>query len=273
MVDAGFTMVFDAANNRRSLSTCHILSCPRCHFERCHVGPCSDMSTTADVSPARHLPPFMSELPVDGYDDVAADCVAVMSNMSAFGELVRALEDDIATLVAHQQAVAKELGELSTVSLAALSDDVDSLYATACDLEIVFSRIDRLNDVMDGVHHVVMQLHAVVKRITEPTSVKERASGFLRSFGFGKSANDGAAPPSSSAAPTAPQTAAVSASARAAGIWSRVPANIVIDGCSPTAYHERVVTLLRKLATTATAAPPAGEQKPESGDGAKEDTP
>eukprot|EP00672_Neobodo_designis_P012879 CAMPEP_0174854940 /NCGR_PEP_ID=MMETSP1114-20130205/32030_1 /TAXON_ID=312471 /ORGANISM="Neobodo designis, Strain CCAP 1951/1" /LENGTH=212 /DNA_ID=CAMNT_0016089649 /DNA_START=39 /DNA_END=677 /DNA_ORIENTATION=+ len=205
------------------------------------------MSTeTADAAaadPMRHLPLDFEQLPADGYDAVAADCVAVMSNAEAFAELVAALDEDVVTLVAHQQAVAKELSDLATVTLPTLSADVDRLYATACDLQTVFARIDRLREVMDSLHHVVMQLHAVVKRITEPTSVKERASGFLRTFGFGSKNTD-------DAAPAAPGTVVATSSARAAGIWSRIPAHIVVDGCAPIAYHERVVALLRRLAVS-----------------------
>ena len=209
------------------------------------------MATAAAVDGrdlARLFPANFGDLPSDVYDLVAEDCVRVMSNAGAFEELVAVLSDDVATLVSHQGAVAKELSDLAEITLPQLSSDVDRLYATACDLQIVYARIDRLQEVMDAIHHVVMQLHGVVKQITEPTSVKERASGFLRSFGFGKSGPSESAPPS--AAATAPQTAVASASARAAGIWSRIPANIVIDGCAPVAYHERVAALLRRLATT-----------------------
>jgi hypothetical protein len=222
-----------------------------------HRHPASSPPMRGDASaplvPARFLPAGFDSLPADEYGSIAEDCVRVMSNPQAFAVLVGALEQDLQVLVAHHSAVASELDALLSVTLPQLNADCEALHRVACDLQVVYARIDRLSETMDSAFHIVTQLNAVVKHITEATSVKERASGFLRSFGFGGGSSSSSS--NNNATAVAPGTGPTSASSRAVGVWSRIPANIVIDGCSPIAYHERIATYLRKLATDA---PPPG---------------
>jgi hypothetical protein len=216
--------------------------------------PADASDASAPLVPARFLPADFDSLPADEYGSIAEDCVRVMSNPQAFAVLVGALEQDLQVLVAHHSAVASELDALLSVTLPQLNADCEALHRVACDLQVVYARIDRLSETMDSAFHIVTQLNAVVKHITEATSVKERASGFLRSFGFGGGSSSSSSN-NNAAAAVAPGTGPTSASSRAVGVWSRIPANIVIDGCSPIAYHERIATYLRKLATDA---PPPG---------------
>lgn len=159
----------------------------------------------------------------NGTQAMAETIVAELADESAFADLVAAIQGDLRVLESQQQAVAREMTHLVETTLPGCFADVELLRGVAGHLEMTFARVDRLQAVMDKLHHIVLHLNEVLKTISEPTSVKERASGLLRSFGIKQSPSE--------------------------ALWARVPVRIVVDGTTPFEFNVRVKTLLRQLAT------------------------
>lgn len=206
------------------------------------IAPPSDVAASRQRLCASKLPSNLENLPVDAYDSIADDCLRVLSDPSAFSQLIAALEADLSTLAGHQHAVIAEMDQLTSQTLPRLGADVKALRVAADDLEVIFTRIDVLQEVMDGVQRAILQLSEVLKNILEAASVKERASGLLRSFG--KVLSRGASKEASET------------SARAAGVWSRVPVDLTIDGLTPLAFHRRIVDTLKRIAADVPASHP-----------------
>lgn len=178
-------------------------------------------------------------------ESIADRVAALLLSRDAYTELIAAIDEDLETLTQHQLSVERELQSLVVVALPAALHDCNQLMDVATNLNVTFARVDRLHEMLDTVHHLVLRLHEALRIISEApqtaaTTPKDRAAGFLKRLGWG-SDNSG------SSAGAASATAIPNVSSRAQAVWARVPAHVNVDGTPPSGLLLRVREVLRRL--------------------------
>lgn len=150
---------------------------------------------------------------------------------------VAELEEAQRTVEVYMQAVLEQLSECRaqvkdlshTISVDCV-DSIDVLAERAEALEVVFTKIDRLQSEMDRVHSLVLALNKTVKAIEAPADVKERAANFFKSFGLGKGLK------------------VIDDNASGKTAWNRVPQHMMIEGAVPSEFSQRIRDVVGSLA-------------------------